>query len=115
MKFKTIIDTGIKKKQINGARNQEIIWQVQETKEKFKVFIHSESYDNQSYARLYKWNDHDGWNLITSVNPNTDYPCGIAYQENYPPNIFIKIISDFKNIAKTFTNGTISLQPSGSS
>lgn len=102
MTFKEIKNTGIKRLERNGSRDMEIIWEIKETKEKFRLFIHSESYDFQSYAKLSKWNDKDGWNVITSVNPHTDYNCNIAYSNQYRYTAFDPIIKDMKKIAKSF-------------
>jgi hypothetical protein len=102
MKIKEIVNTGIKNKHSNGARDQEIILQVDTTKEKFKIFIHSESYEFQSYARLYKWNTVNGWNVINSVNPKTDYYIDLSYRTAYPQSSFDPIIRDFKKLIKVF-------------
>jgi hypothetical protein len=102
MKFKEIINTGITSTDRNGARNQEIIWQVNTTKEKFRIFIHSESYDFQSYARLYKWDNNKGWNVITTVNPEKDFNVRVAYKNPVNPGAFLEIIAHLRKIAKTF-------------
>jgi hypothetical protein len=103
MRFSTIKDTGIKEMHSNGGRNQEIIWKIKETNEKFRLIIHSESYKFQSYYRLYKWsNENNEWNIITSGNPSKDYSIDIAYHSQYSAYAFDPIIKDMKKIAKEF-------------
>jgi len=103
MKLITIKDSGIKEEHSNGGRDQEIIWKIKETNEKFRLLIHSESYDFQSYYRLYKWNNENNkWNIITSGNPSKDYSIDIAYRRQYSAYAFDPIIKDMKKIAKEF-------------
>lgn len=103
MVFSTIKNTGIQEMRSNGARNQEIIWKIKETNEKFRLLVHSESYDSQSYYRLYKWsNQNNEWNVITSGNPKRDYNIDISYSTRYIPTAFLPIIRDMKKLAKEF-------------
>ena len=102
MRFKTLKDTGIIKKDRNGSRDQEIIWKTSEDK-KFRVLIHCESYDFQSYGKLYAWNENNNeWNIISSCQPQRDYKIDIAYSNRYPHTAFDPIIKDFKKLAKEF-------------
>jgi hypothetical protein len=105
MRFKKIKDTGIVKKHSNGGRSQELIWKINETQEKFRLLIHSESYTFQSYYRLYKWSDvNNEWNIITSGNPSKDYGIDISYNNNFSSLAFDAIIRDMKKVAKEFTS-----------
>jgi hypothetical protein len=103
MRFNKIKDTGIQEMHSNGGRKQEIIWKIKETGDKFRLLILSESYNFQSYYRLYKWSEEKNeWNIVTSGNPVRDYNINIAYSSRYPSNAFDRIISDMKKIAKEF-------------
>ena len=102
MKFKTLKDTSIIEKNKNGSRDQEIIWKTSEGK-KFRILIHSESYEFQSYARLYAWSEQNNeWNIISNCNPARDYKINLAYKQNYSQLAFDPIIKDFKKLAKEF-------------
>ena len=92
---------GIKKLHSNGKRRQEIIIK-NDKEEKFKIVIVSESYDFQSFARLSKWTDNDGWQVITSANPKKDYGIDIAYSSSYEPSAFKPIIEDFAQLIQEF-------------
>ena len=98
---KIIVDTGITAKHSNGARAQEIIYEA-ENKEKFRIYIHSESYDFQSYARLYKWSNEKGWLQIHQVNPAKDYNINLSYRPIPTYNAFAPIIRDLNKIMKAF-------------
>lgn len=103
--LKTLKDSGIMSKHSNGGRTQEVIWKTP-YREKFRVLIHSESYDFQSYARLYKWNEQNNeWNIVTSANPKKDYDIDISYK-NVPSYslAFQPILNDFKKMAKEFSS-----------
>jgi len=101
MKLKKVLDTGIKRGHSNGERTQEIIFE-NDKNEKYRVYIESESYVDQSYARLYKWTNDNGWGLITSKNPKRDYNIDISYQENYSALTFEPIVRDLKKIICRF-------------
>lgn len=102
--LKAIKDTGIIKKHSNGGRDQEIIWKTPYG-EKFRVLIHCESYDFQSYARLYKWNEtNNEWNIVSLSQPQRDYKIDISYSNSYPLTAFQPIINDFKKLAKEFAS-----------
>lgn len=100
--FKTLKDSRIQELHSNGGRKQEIIWKTSEGK-KFRVLINSESYEFQSYGKLYAWNDQGNeWNIISSINPVRDYQIDISYSSNYSDRAFDPIIKDFKKLAKEF-------------
>jgi hypothetical protein len=103
MKFKTILNTGITNGNSNGGRNYEEIF-TDEKNDKFRIYIHSESYKSQSYARLFKWSDKDGWLTIQSKNPENDYNINISYREKgtYSENVFDIIVKDLKQLAENF-------------
>lgn len=100
--FKVLKDTGIIEKKRNGGRGQEIIWKTSEGK-KFRVVIHCESYDFQSYGKLYAWNESGNeWNIISSCQPQRDYKIDVAYINRHSYSGFEPIIKDFKKLAKEF-------------
>jgi hypothetical protein len=99
--MKVILNEGIKPSSSNGGRFQDIII-VNEKKEKFRIYILSESHESQSYARLYKWTNEKGWEVITSKNPKRDYKIDISHQSGYPQSAFNRIISDLTAIAEHF-------------
>lgn len=84
----------------NGGRYRSIIFKFND--KYWKIAILSESYDFQSYIRLYSSATLDNWNLIKSGNPKKDYNIDIAYSKNYSPNIYQKIIDDYKKIILKF-------------
>lgn len=101
MKLKKVLDTGIVKGNSNGERKQELIFE-NEVNEKYRITIESESYEAQSYARLCKWTNHEGWQQITSKNPKRDYNIDIAYKTDYSQSTFDPIIRDLKKIMAHF-------------
>ena len=53
-----IDNTGVYKGHQNGGIDQIIIFTINGNNDKkFKIDMHSESYDFQSYARLFEWTD----------------------------------------------------------
>ena len=100
--FKEIKDTGIFVSNKNGGRDQEILFYSEMTQERFRIFVHSESYDFQSYGRLYKWSEKNGWNLIHQVNPKRDYNIDLSYRNDYSQSAYTPIIKELKSIAKHF-------------
>lgn len=101
MSFKTITDTGIQNLHSNGGRSQTIIFK-NDKDQQFKICILSESYKPQSYARLYKWTDTNGFSIITAKNPVSSYNIDISYQQQYRKNAFDPIIKDLQEIASHF-------------
>jgi len=101
MKLTKIKDTGVYNGHSNGAKIQEIILK-NEDKVKYKIYINSESFVRQSYGRLSKWDDEKGWNVITTINPKTDYNIDISYGNGHRTDAFEPIIKDFKEMIKHF-------------
>lgn len=99
--MKVILNEGIKPSSSNGGRFQDVIL-VNDKKEKFRIYVLSESHESQSYARLSKWTSEKGWEIITSKNPKRDYGIDISYQSGYSQGSFNRIISDLTAIAKHF-------------
>ena len=78
-KIETIADSGIIKCKSNDGKRQIILF---EYKNLFwKLDILSESYDFQSYIRLYSSPDLGHWNLVKNGNPKIDYNISLAYKE----------------------------------
>ena len=100
-KFEIIDDSGNVSKHTNGAIGRSIIFR--KDLQKFKISIHSESYEFQSYARLYKWTDNSGFEIVISKNPKRDYNINCAYQRTVDKTVFDPIVKELRNIAeKTF-------------
>lgn len=96
--IEVIDDSGIVEKHSNGGRTKTIIFKC---KDKYwRLIIHSESYDFQSYIRLYSSTTLDNWNLIKNGNPKKDYDISVAYRRDCPNYIFNDIIEDYKEIIK---------------
>lgn len=92
-----ISNTGVVEGYSNGKRTQEIIFKSE--KHLYKITICSESYEKQSYAKLYK-KDETGWTVIKAVNPKRDFGIDISYKKNYSQDVFEPIISDFYNLVE---------------
>lgn len=95
-----IDDSGIVEKHSNGGRTQTIIFDCNDRY--WRLIIHSESYDFQSYIRLYSSSTLDNWNLIKNGNPKKDYNIDISYRRDYSHSTFYKIIEDYKKVIERF-------------
>lgn len=92
-------DSGIVKKHSNDGKTQTIIFKCNDRY--WKLIIHSESYDFQSYIRLYTSSTLDNWNLVKKGNPKKDYNIDISYIA-YSQNVFSPIIEDYKKVIERF-------------
>jgi len=71
--------------------------------QRFKINIHYDStYRFQSYARLEKWTENNGFSNIISKNPQRDYQIELAL--NIHPEAFKDIIKDLNRIATAFVS-----------
>ena len=95
-----IENIGIVKQSSNGARSQTIIFKI--GNHRFRISIHSESYESQSYAVLDKWTDQSGFGRIVAKNPKRDYGIDLSYSDGYAQTAFKPIIDDLKKLAKSF-------------
>lgn len=93
-----IDNSGIVEKHSNGGRTKTLIFKCNDRY--WKLIIHSECYDFQSYIRLYSSSTLDNWTLIKSGNPKKDYNISVAYRKDCPDYIFNGIIEDYKEIIK---------------
>ena len=96
-KIETIDDTGIIKCKSNDGKRQTILFKY--GKLFWKLDILSESYDFQSYIRLYSSSDLCYWNLVKNGNPKIDYNISLAYKE-YTQFAYSNIIKDYKKLIK---------------
>lgn len=96
--YELIDDTGIVENHSNGGRTRTILYKMGGTF--WKLIIHSESYNFQSYIRLYSSSTLDNWTLIKNGNPKKDYNIDISYSRSYTPYVFDGIIRDYKKIIK---------------
>ncbi len=107
MQLEEILNEGIKEGYSNGARYQTVILKCKKLHfdnvfEKYKIDIKSESHESQSYARLLKWTDNNGWCLIVEKNPKRDYQIDISYKTPVLKSSFKVIIDDLKKLIEHF-------------
>ena len=96
-KIETIDDTGIIKCKSNDGKRQTILFKY--GKLFWKLDILSESYDFQSYIKLYSSPDLGYWTLVKKGNPKRDYNISLAYKV-YTQFAYSEIIKDYKNLIK---------------
>ena len=96
-KIETIDDTGIIKCNSNDGKRQTILFKC--GKLFWKLDILSESYDFQSYIKLYSSPDLGYWTLVKKGNPKSDYNISLAYKE-YTQFVYSEIIRDYKKLIK---------------
>ena len=96
-KIETIDDTGIIKCNSNDGKRQTILFKC--GKLFWKLDILSESYDFQSYIKLYSSPDLGYWTLVKKGNPKRDYNISLAYKD-YTQFAYSEIIKDYKNLIK---------------
>jgi hypothetical protein len=102
MKFRNIESTGIERNNdANGSRTYTSIF-LNEKDEQFMIDIRSESYKRQSYAKLFKWSQQQGWLIITTKNPHFHYNVDISFSNDFEQTVFDPIIKDLKEIAGFF-------------
>lgn len=94
-KIETIDDTGIIKCNSNDGKRQTILFKC--GKLFWKLDILSESYDFQSYIKLYSSPDLGDWTLIKKGNPKRDYNISLAYKD-YTQFAYSEIIRDYKKL-----------------
>ena len=94
-KIETIDDTGIIKCKSNDGKMQTILFKCENLF--WKLVILSESYDFQSYIKLYSSPDLGDWTLIKKGNPKRDYNISLAYRE-YTQFAYSEIIKDYKKL-----------------
>ena len=94
-KIETIDDTGIIKCNSNDGKRQTILFKC--GKLFWKLDILSESYDFQSYIKLYSSPDLCYWTLVKKGNPKRDYNISLAYKE-YTQFSYSEIIRDYKKL-----------------
>ena len=96
-KFETIDNTGIIKCKSNNGKRQTILFKCGNLF--WKLDILSESYDFQSYIKLYSSPDLGYWTLVKKGNPKRDYNISLAYRD-YTQFAYSVIISDYKKLIK---------------
>ena len=96
-KIETIDDTGIIKCNSNDGKRQTILFKCKNLF--WKLDILSESYDFQSYIKLYSSPDLGYWTLVKKGNPKRDYNISLAYKD-YTQFAYSEIIKDYKNLIK---------------
>ena len=94
-KIEIIDDTGIIKCKSNDGKMQTILFKCENLF--WKLVILSESYDFQSYIKLYSSPDLGDWTLIKKGNPKRDYNISLAYRE-YTQFAYSEIIKDYKKL-----------------
>ena len=94
-KIETIDDTGIIKCNSNDGKRQTILFKCKNLF--WKLDILSESYDFQSYIKLYSSPDLGYWTLVKKGNPKRDYNISLAYKD-YTQFAYSEIIKDYKKL-----------------
>ena len=94
-KIETIDDKGIIKCKSNDGKRQTILFKC--GKLFWKLDILSESYDFQSYIKLYSSPDLGYWTLVKKGNPKRDYNISLAYKD-YTQFAYSEIIRDYKKL-----------------
>ena len=94
-KIETIDDTGIIKCNSNNGKRQTILFKCKNLF--WKLDILSESYDFQSYIKLYSSPDLGYWTLVKKGNPKRDYNISLAYKD-YTQFAYSEIIRDYKKL-----------------
>ena len=94
--MKTITDSGIIEKHSNNGHTQTLL--IEEKDVLFRIVIHVESYDFQSYARIQVMAADRKWNLLHSLVPK-DYNLTNFYSP-YSEGKYKTIINDLKKVIK---------------
>ena len=95
--MKTITDSGIVSQKSNNGHTQTLM--IEEKNVLFRIIIHVESYDFQSYARLQVMNSDRKWTLLHSVIPK-DYDLTNFYLPSPSVEKYKVIINDLKKVIK---------------
>lgn len=96
-KIEIIDNTGIIKCRSNDGKRQTLLFKCENLF--WKLDILSESYDFQSYIKLYSSPDLGHWTLVKNGNPKRDYNISLAYKD-YTQFAYSVIISDYKKLIK---------------
>jgi len=89
-------DTGNVKREPNDATHREVwFW---EANRLFKFEIHVESYESQSYQRLWIMG-RDGWNKLIGERPD------VPWHSKQEPNVFDAVLERFQELARTAAYG----------
>ena len=94
-KIETIDDSGIIKCKSNDGKRQTLLFKCGNLF--WKLDILSESYDFQSYIKLYSSPDLGYWTLVKNGNPKRDYNISLAYRD-YTQFAYSEIIRDYKKL-----------------
>ena len=94
-KIETIDDTGIIKCNSNDGKRQTILFKCKNLF--WKLDILSESYNFQSYIKLYSSPDLNYWILVKKGNPKRDYNISLAYRD-FTQFAYSEIIRDYKKL-----------------
>jgi len=94
--MKTITDSGIIEKHSNNGHTQTIL--IEEKNVLFRIVIHVESYDFQSYAKLQVMDANRKWTIVHSLIPK-DYNLTNFYSP-YSQDKYKIIINDLKKVIK---------------
>ena len=94
-KIEIINDTGIIKCNSNDGKRQTILFKCKNLF--WKLDILSESYNFQSYIKLYSSPDLNYWILVKKGNPKRDYNISLAYRD-FTQFAYSEIIRDYKKL-----------------
>jgi len=95
-RIKTIDNSGIEEKHLNNGKTQTILLEYGNSL--YQIKIHVESYDFQSYAKLYVMNSSKSWVVLKNIQPK-DFEI-TSFYEPYSKDKFKPIIDKFKELIK---------------
>lgn len=99
-KINIIDDSGIVEKHSNNGKTQTILLEYESL---YKIEIHVESYEFQSYAKLCVLNSNKNWTTLKEINPKSMGITNFYYP--YSKDVFKPIIDKLKDILSAI--GTI--------
>ena len=86
------------------SKDQTLIFKDRIDSDMFRISIKDDSYANQSYARLDKWSETNGWLLVMQLPLRELIPTSIAHRPNgsFDKNYFSIAIIRLQDLAYNF-------------
>lgn len=98
-------DTGIKESSCNGGTIQTLLY-VDCNGVWYKLIIHSESYERQSYIRLSSSSNRSEWAILITGNPKRDFGIDLSYRNGFSSTAFARIIKNYEERLKKLLKAT---------
>ena len=103
-KVKVIEARTIRKTSSNGGISAQELFTIGDSR--YRINIHTESVNRQSYAKLYKWTDKEGFELVISKDPSHYYgQCPTSYSQDWERKckpLYEEIFNDLVSLAEKF-------------